>query len=220
MPQKVGLTACAGVKAGPARSPGPQSSLEENWSAQYLHRTCRDRRHVPTPSADICEDQDANEGDCGTPRRIISPWPHHFFHRAPSTKPIAATPASVINGCSRRDFSTSGLPGGFLRLLAVLTRLSGDLAGHVLGVLGSLLGVAGPVERGVSILPGHGVFLWCSKTERQKPKFVRPSKTAECALTWRSRSLRQERRGHFCIPRPSVPCPTGLIPDTLDRADA
>jgi hypothetical protein len=49
-----------------------------------------------------------------------------------------------------------GLPGGFLRFLSVLARLFEHLAGPVLGVLGSLLGVVGVVERGVSILSGHG----------------------------------------------------------------
>src|SRR6185503_1168559 len=84
-------------------------------------------------STATCEDQDADEGDCGyaeedggrppagpvigTARIILLvwghrgdlPWPRHFFQRDPSRKPIAATPASVINGCSLRDFSTSGL---------------------------------------------------------------------------------------------------------------
>jgi len=52
-----------------------QIALEESWSARDLHRTCRDRRHVPTPSTDICEDQDANEGDCGHAEEKGGPQP-------------------------------------------------------------------------------------------------------------------------------------------------
>src|SRR6185295_4387403 len=151
MPQKVGLTACAGVETGPARSPGSQSSLEENWSAQYLHRTCRDRRHVSTPPADICEDQDANEGDCGTPKEDHLSLAASLLPQSPEHKADRSHARQRHQWLLPQGFLDQwlGLPGGFLRFLAVLARLSGDLAGHVLGVLRSLLGVPCLVERGV-----------------------------------------------------------------------